>query len=189
MRVLSPCAKSVMPFPRRFNGEPVVAYQPSLSPDLSVAWCCCRRWRCLREPIHGRSSRNECPSWSDLSAGYARALFHLRLASGDFGRNVMKWSGICMLPIPGVRRIPLVADQAGAHPQVGWRTVLVRHAQCDRNLLIVASPGNVSGNGNCPWFRRSHGADDLQTDPVQPDPCFSRRGARTSTRCCTNHTG
>jgi uncharacterized iron-regulated membrane protein len=78
---------------RRFNGEPVVAYQPSLSPDLSSQVLLPSGVAYVNQytgEVLGMRSRGQ------TFLGYARAL-HLRLASGDFGRNVMKWSGICML--------------------------------------------------------------------------------------------
>jgi uncharacterized iron-regulated membrane protein len=78
---------------RRFSGEPVVAYQLSLSTRLS--------WQVVLPSgianvnqytgeVLGMRARGQ------TLLGYARAL-HVRLASGDFGRNIMKWSGICML--------------------------------------------------------------------------------------------
>jgi uncharacterized iron-regulated membrane protein len=78
---------------RRFSGEPVVAYQPSLSPDLSSQVLLPSGVAYVNQytgEVLGMRSRGQ------TFLGYARAL-HVRLASGDFGRNVMKWSGIGML--------------------------------------------------------------------------------------------
>jgi uncharacterized iron-regulated membrane protein len=57
---------------RRFGGEPVVAYLPSLSPNLS--------------------SQVVLPS----GIAYVREV-HVRLADGSFGRNILRLSGIAML--------------------------------------------------------------------------------------------
>jgi uncharacterized iron-regulated membrane protein len=169
---------------RRFSGEPVVAYQPSLSPDLSSQVLLPSGVAYVNQytgEVLGMRSRGQ------TFLGYARAL-HVRLASGDFGRNVMKWSGIGMLislasgaylwwPIKQVR----IRKWGGPH---FWFDV----HNAIRNLLIVAS-GDASGKGNSPRFRRSGCADDLQADPFQPDPHFSPCCPRTSTQCCTDHTG
>jgi uncharacterized iron-regulated membrane protein len=78
---------------RRFDGEPVVAYLPSVSPSLSsqvllpsgIAYVNQYTGEVLGERARGQTF-----------LGYVRAL-HVRLASGDFGRNILKWSGIAML--------------------------------------------------------------------------------------------
>lgn len=78
---------------RRFNGEPVVAFLPSLSPDLSsqvvlpsgIAYVNKYTGEVLGVRARGQTF-----------LGYVRAL-HVRLASGDFGRGILKWSGVAML--------------------------------------------------------------------------------------------
>jgi uncharacterized iron-regulated membrane protein len=78
---------------RRFGGEPVVAYLPSLSPNLSaqvllpsgVAYVNQYTGEVLGERTRGQTF-----------LGYVRSL-HVRLASGEVGRNILKWSAIAML--------------------------------------------------------------------------------------------
>jgi uncharacterized iron-regulated membrane protein len=78
---------------RRFSGESVVAYLPSLSPRLSsqvilpsgIAYVNQYTGEVLGERPRGQTF-----------LGYVRAL-HVRLASGDFGRSILKWSAIAML--------------------------------------------------------------------------------------------
>jgi sulfite reductase (NADPH) flavoprotein alpha-component len=77
----------------RFGGEPVVAYSPSLSPNLSsqvllpsaIAYVNQYTGKVLGERARGQTF-----------LGYVRFL-HVRLASGDVGRNILKWSAIAML--------------------------------------------------------------------------------------------
>ena len=78
---------------QRFNGEPVVAFLPSTSPRLSsqallpsgIAYVNQHTGEILGERIRGQTF-----------LGYVRSL-HVRLASGDFGRIVLKWSAMAML--------------------------------------------------------------------------------------------
>ncbi len=78
---------------RRFGGEPVVAYLPSLSPNLSsqvllpsgIAYVNQHTGKVLGERTRGQTF-----------LGYVRSL-HVRLASGDVGRNLLKWSAIALL--------------------------------------------------------------------------------------------
>ena len=78
---------------RRFGGEPVVAYSPSLSPNLSsqvllpsgIAYVNQYTGKVLGERARGQTF-----------LGYVRSL-HVRLASGDVGRNILKCSAIAML--------------------------------------------------------------------------------------------
>jgi uncharacterized iron-regulated membrane protein len=78
---------------RRFGGEPVVAYSLSLSPNLSsqvllpsgIAYVNQYTGKVLGERARGQTF-----------LGYVRSL-HIRLASGDVGRNILKWSAIAML--------------------------------------------------------------------------------------------
>ncbi|HET6180685.1 MAG TPA: PepSY-associated TM helix domain-containing protein [Candidatus Sulfotelmatobacter sp.] len=78
---------------RKFGGEPVVAYVPSLSPNLSwqvvlprgIAYVNQYTGEVLGVRVRGQTF-----------LGYVRAL-HVRLAGGDLGRDILKWSGIGML--------------------------------------------------------------------------------------------
>jgi uncharacterized iron-regulated membrane protein len=78
---------------RRFGDEPVVAYLPSLSPNFSsqvllpsgIAYVNQYTGKVLGERVRGQTF-----------LGYVRSL-HVRLASGDFGRNFLKWSACAML--------------------------------------------------------------------------------------------
>lgn len=78
---------------RRFGDEPVVAYLPSLSPGLSsqvilpsgIAYVNQYTGEVLGERARGQTF-----------LGYVRAL-HVRLAGGDFGRTILKWSAPAML--------------------------------------------------------------------------------------------
>jgi uncharacterized iron-regulated membrane protein len=78
---------------RRFRGEPVVAYLPSLSPNLSsqvvlpsgIAYVNQHTGEVLGMRIRGQTF-----------LGYVREL-HVHLAGGNFGRNILKLSGIAML--------------------------------------------------------------------------------------------
>jgi len=78
---------------RQFNGEPVVAYLPSLSPDISWQVVLPRGIAYVNQytgEVLGLRARGQS------FLGYARAL-HLRLGGGDLGRNILKWSGAGML--------------------------------------------------------------------------------------------
>jgi len=58
--------------------------------------------------------------------------------------------------VAGFRSLPLVANQASTHSRkVGQQTAVVRPAQCDWNLLALAS-GNACGYRNSTRFRRSN---------------------------------
>ena len=78
---------------RRFNGEPVVAFLPSTSPQLSsqvllpsgIAYVNQHTGEILGERTRGQTF-----------LGYVRSL-HVRLGGGDFGRTVLKWSDVGML--------------------------------------------------------------------------------------------
>jgi uncharacterized iron-regulated membrane protein len=78
---------------RRFGGEPVVAYLPSLSPNLSsqvvlpsgIAYVNQHTGKVLGMRTRGQSF-----------LGYVREV-HVRLADGSFGRNILRLSGIAML--------------------------------------------------------------------------------------------
>jgi uncharacterized iron-regulated membrane protein len=78
---------------RRFSGEPVVAYLPSLSPNLSSQVVLPSGVAYVNQytgEVLGMRTRGQ------TFLGYVRAL-HVRLAGGQFGRNILRWSGIAML--------------------------------------------------------------------------------------------
>lgn len=78
---------------RRVSGKPVVAYLPSLSPDLSSQVVLPSGIAYVNQytgEVLGVRARGQ------TFLGYVRAL-HVRLATGDLGRNILKWSGIAML--------------------------------------------------------------------------------------------
>jgi len=74
---------------RKFNGEPIVSYLLSESPDLSLEVVLPRGIVCVNQytgEILGVRTRGQ------TVLGFARAT-HIRLASGDVGRTIMQWSG------------------------------------------------------------------------------------------------
>jgi len=78
---------------QRFGGEPVVAYLPSLSPGLSYQVVLPRGIVYVNQytgEVLGLRERGQ------TFLGYMRAL-HVRLAIGDVGRNIVRWSGAAML--------------------------------------------------------------------------------------------
>jgi uncharacterized iron-regulated membrane protein len=78
---------------RRFNGEPVVAYLLSISPDLSLQVVLPSGIVYVNQytgEVLGLRPRGQ------TFLGYVRAL-HVRLANGTFGRNIWKCSGVAML--------------------------------------------------------------------------------------------
>ena len=78
---------------RRFSGEPVVAYLPSLSPNLSSQVVLPSGIAYVNQytgEVLGIRTRGQ------TFLGYVRAL-HIRLADGKFGRNILRWSGVAML--------------------------------------------------------------------------------------------
>ena len=108
------------------------------------------------------------------------------LASGDFGRNVMKLSGICMLlslasgaylwwPIKQVR----IRRWGGArfwfdmHNAIGIFSLLP--------LAMLAATGTVLG------FEDHTSADDLQADPFQPDPASAPLVREPAPGAARNH--
>jgi len=78
---------------RQLVGEPVVAYEPSLSPELScevllpsgVAYVNQYTGKVLGVRVRGQTF-----------LGYVRAL-HVRLGFGAIGRNVLRWSAVAAL--------------------------------------------------------------------------------------------
>jgi uncharacterized iron-regulated membrane protein len=78
---------------KQFSGEPIVAYLPSGSPNLSFEVILPRGIVCVNQytgEVLGTRMRGQ------TVFGLARDL-HVRLASGDVGRIVMRWSGVAML--------------------------------------------------------------------------------------------
>lgn len=78
---------------RRFSGEPVVAYLPSLSPNLSSQVVLPSGIAYVNQytgQVLGMRTRGQ------TFLGYVRSL-HVRLAGGQLGRNIVRWSGVAML--------------------------------------------------------------------------------------------
>ena len=78
---------------QRFGGEPVVAYLPSLSPGLSYQVVLPRGIVYVNQytgEVLGLRERGQS------FLGYMRAL-HVRLAIGNIGRNIVRWSGAAMV--------------------------------------------------------------------------------------------
>jgi len=78
---------------RKFNGEPIVSYLLSESPNLSLEVVLPRGVVYVNQytgEVLGVRTRGQ------TVLGFARAL-HIRLASGDVGRTIMQWSGPAML--------------------------------------------------------------------------------------------
>jgi uncharacterized iron-regulated membrane protein len=78
---------------QRFGGEPVVAYLPSLSPSLSYQVVLPRGIVYVNQytgEVLGLRARGQ------TFLGYMRAL-HVRLAIGNVGRNIVRWSGAAMV--------------------------------------------------------------------------------------------
>jgi uncharacterized iron-regulated membrane protein len=78
---------------RQLGGEPVVAYEPSLSPELSsevllpsgIAYVNQYTGKVLGVRVRGQTF-----------LGYVRAL-HVRLGVGAIGRNILRWSAVATL--------------------------------------------------------------------------------------------
>jgi uncharacterized iron-regulated membrane protein len=78
---------------REFGGEPVVAYFPSQSPNLASEVILPRGIVCVNQytgEILGVRTRGQ------TFLGFAHDL-HVRLASGEAGRYIMRWSGVAAL--------------------------------------------------------------------------------------------
>jgi uncharacterized iron-regulated membrane protein len=78
---------------QRFDGEPVVAYLPALSPGLSYQVVLPRGIAYVNQytgEVLGLRERGQ------TFLGYVRAL-HVRLAVGSVGKNIVKWSGAAMV--------------------------------------------------------------------------------------------
>lgn len=78
---------------QRLSGEPVVAYLPSTSPDISSAVVLPSGIVYVNQytgEVLGLRSRGQ------TFLGFVRAI-HVRLAGGDIGRNMLRWSGLALL--------------------------------------------------------------------------------------------
>jgi uncharacterized iron-regulated membrane protein len=78
---------------KQFHGEPLVAYLPSEEPDLSWQVILPSGIVCVNQytgQVLGVRTRGQ------TFLGLAHDL-HVRLATGDVGRAIMKWSGVGML--------------------------------------------------------------------------------------------
>ena len=78
---------------RRYGGEPIVAFLPSTSPHYPTEVILSRGIVSINQytgEVLGIRTRGQ------TFLGVVRSL-HVRLASGDVGRGVLKWSGVAML--------------------------------------------------------------------------------------------
>ena len=78
---------------RKSGGEPIVAYMPAVSPELSSQVVLPSGIVCVNQytgEVLGARTRGQ------TFLGLARAL-HVRLAGGSAGREIMKWSGVAIL--------------------------------------------------------------------------------------------
>jgi len=78
---------------KKYSGEPVVAYLPSSSPDVPTEVILSSGIVSVNQytgEVLGLRTRGQ------TMLGFMRAL-HVRLATGDIGRNILRWSTILML--------------------------------------------------------------------------------------------
>jgi uncharacterized iron-regulated membrane protein len=78
---------------KHYGGEPVVAYLPSTSPDIPTEVILSRGIVSVNQytgEVLGLRTRGQ------TALGFVRAL-HVRLATGDIGRNILRWSAVVML--------------------------------------------------------------------------------------------
>jgi uncharacterized iron-regulated membrane protein len=78
---------------QKSGGEPIVAYMPAVSPELSSQVVLPSGIVCVNQytgEVLGARTRGQ------TFLGLARAL-HVRLAGGSAGREIMKWSGVAIL--------------------------------------------------------------------------------------------
>lgn len=156
---------------RRFNGEPVVAFIPSTSPQLSsqvllqsgIAYVNQHTGEILGERTRGQTF-----------LGYVRSL-HVRLASGDFGRTVLKWSAAGMLvslmsglylwwPLKRIRIRGKGASRRlwfDLHNSIGFLSLLP--------LALLAATGAILGfeGQMAPVIYRVTGSQPTQVQPWQ----------------------
>ena len=142
---------------RRFSGEPVVAYLPSLSPNLSsqvvlpsgIAYVNQHTGKVLGMRTRGQTF-----------FGYVREL-HVRFAGGNFGRNIVKLSGIAMLfSLASGLYLWWPIKQVSIRGKWGTKRLWFEPAQCGWNLLVVASRDTRS-NRDDHRVRKSSGTVDL----------------------------
>jgi len=78
---------------KTYGGDPVVAYLPSSSPDFPTEVILSRGVVSVNQytgEVLGIRTRGQ------TVLGFTRAL-HVRLATGDMGRNILRWSAVAML--------------------------------------------------------------------------------------------
>jgi uncharacterized iron-regulated membrane protein len=78
---------------RKYGGEPIVAFLPSASPHFPAQVVMSRGIVSVNQysgEVLGIRTRGQ------TFFGFARAL-HVRLAAGDVGRNILRWSAVAML--------------------------------------------------------------------------------------------
>jgi uncharacterized iron-regulated membrane protein len=102
---------------RQFRGEPIVAYLSSESPDLSWQVILPSGIVCVNQytgEVLGTRTRGQ------TVLGLAHDV-HVRLATGDVGRTVMKWSGLGML-VSLASGLYLWWPAKRVRIRAGWRT-------------------------------------------------------------------
>lgn len=132
---------------KQFDGEPIVAYLPSQSPDLASEVILPRGVVCVNQytgEVLGTRTRGQ------TIFGFARDL-HVRLASGDVGRTIMKWSGVAML-VSLASGLYLWWPRKRVGIRGGWRTGRVWFDLHNSvgilslvPLLVLAATGTVTG--------------------------------------------
>lgn len=88
-----PASQIISAVRQQLNDEPVVAYLPSLSPELSSEVLLPSGIAFVNQytgKILGRRNRGQ------TFLGYVRAL-HVRLGTGDAGKTILRWSAVAML--------------------------------------------------------------------------------------------
>ena len=152
---------------QRFGGEPVVAYLPSLSPGLSYQVVLPRGIVYVNQytgEVLGLRERGQ------TLLGYMRAL-HVRLAMGNVGRNIVRWSGAAMVfsLVSGlylwwpIKQVRIRGDWCSRrflfdlHNSVGVFSFLV--------LTLLAATGTVIGFEDqlAPLFHKLTSSSPLQT--------------------------
>jgi len=159
---------------QRFGGEPVVAYLPSLSPSLSYQVVLPRGIVYVNQytgKVLGLRERGQ------TFLGYMRAL-HVRLASGNVGKNIVRWSGAAMVfslvsglylwwPIKQVRVRGDCRSRRflfDLHNSVGFFSFLV--------LTLLAATGTVIGFEDqlAPLIHKPTSSAQVQTSYPIPEP-------------------
>lgn len=168
---------------RQFGAEPIVAYLPSASPALSYAVIMPRGIVYVNQytgEVLGTRTRGQ------TFLGLAREL-HVSLASGDLGREIMKWSAVAALVslasglflwwrgkrvrIRNWRRAGFAFD---FHNSIGILSLL--------SLLVLAATGLVIGFYEVPDRPASHNTPRLPVAPgapiITPDEAVTKARAR-----------